>query len=183
MKLEEDIVYWCKTEELAREFFNECKNQEDKDLIEDNVESPIFYNCHENETGYILKYNSDYKSFTIEVVNKEYYEQRGYKIIEYKGLQSAEQEKAEDYKEIIRKRNYLIETNFIGKLSNKKLVKEMENITAETYTIQNFTNNNTTISKPMKDEVLDFKEFFIDYLYDELKELEQKQSIVDEYRE
>lgn len=74
-------------------------------------------------------------------------------------------------KKQLRKREYLIRTDFKGTLKNKKLLDEFKNIANKKAPFQENT---------VKQAIINFEFMMLDIIFTTLKELEAKQAIIDE---
>ena len=80
------------------------------------------------------------------------------------------------------KRDYLTRTDFVGSLTNEKLIKEFKEIDEPVYPCTyDWAMNIAHDYDYMKNQILNFNFRYLDNFYNKLKELEQKQLDIDNY--
>ena len=79
MEIKENVAYWCKTEELAKEFLKECERQQIKWHSGKIATSQTYWEYYNEKTCYYKSRNSLYFAGRI------FCQLNGMKIIKYKG--------------------------------------------------------------------------------------------------
>lgn len=79
LKKDSKIAYWCKTEELAKQFLKECDEQDVIWTDGTKATNQTLWSMHCGMTCY------DIKNYHLAYASKQCYIDYGYTIIEYKG--------------------------------------------------------------------------------------------------